>query len=75
MIKLRLKVHRIYLSSRCFAYRNNCSAATCINEVLHRISVLKNDFKIMLASIDINNAYNCVMTDILIKKHIDAFFS
>lgn len=47
--------------ARSFAYFKNRSTNTCINELLHRIAILKaNGFKVILLSLDISNAYNCV---------------
>ncbi|XP_058987128.1 probable RNA-directed DNA polymerase from transposon BS isoform X3 [Musca domestica] len=54
------------IPARSFAYRKSRSTSTCLNEFLHRVALLKaNNYKVLVLSLDINNAYNCVRVDIL----------
>lgn len=49
------------LPKRCFAYRGKMSTSTCLNELLFRVSYLKSSgLRVVVASIDISNAYDCV---------------
>lgn len=42
------------------------STATCLNELLHRIVLLKaNNYKVLLLSVDISNAYSCGKLNLL----------
>ncbi|XP_059219431.1 RNA-directed DNA polymerase from mobile element jockey [Stomoxys calcitrans] len=51
---------------RSFAYRKNYSTASCLNEFLHRVAILKNNnLKVLVLSLDISNAYNCVNVGIM----------
>lgn len=58
MIKSEVSAHldRVGIfPARSFAYRRGSSTATCINEFLHRVALLKaNDFKVLVLSLDIS---------------------
>ncbi|XP_073822162.1 uncharacterized protein isoform X1 [Musca autumnalis] len=56
------------IPARSFAYRKGLSTASCLNEFLHRVALLKtNNYKVLVLSLDINNAYNCVRVDFLAR--------
>lgn len=53
----------------------NRSISTCINDLLHRLSLLKiNGFETVILSLDISNAYNCVKYDIPINLNLNGFY-
>ncbi|XP_075154101.1 uncharacterized protein LOC142227433 isoform X1 [Haematobia irritans] len=74
MVKERISVHFDsvdIIPRRSFAYKKNSSTSTCINELLHRVALLKaNNFKVVILSLDICDAYNCVKIDMLQRKLI-----
>lgn len=40
----------------------------CLNELLHRVALLKNyGYKVIVLALDINNAYNCVQISKLVN--------
>lgn len=56
------------LPSRCHAYRKNRSTVTCINEALQIIKDLQlNNKRIVIATVDIDGAYDFVDLEILSK--------
>ena len=49
------------LAQRTFAYRKDLSAGMCLNEFTHLVASLKSKaYKVVVCSLDINKAYDCV---------------
>lgn len=56
------------LPTNTFAYRKHMSTSMCINNLLHTINYYKNrGEKVIILSLDVEKAYDCVSIEILLK--------
>ncbi|KAI8122428.1 hypothetical protein CVS40_6716 [Lucilia cuprina] len=63
------------LPRRSFAYRKSMSTTTCLNEFIFRVSLLKSRvYNIVMATVDISSAYDCVNIKILRNILVDFDF-